>query len=281
MNSPTTRTPPERKRIQPILARYQQPDVRSSVRQLVTSFIPYVLLWVAMVLSLRVSYWADAAAGRAGRGLPGAQLHHLPRLLPRLVLQVAQGERRGGDHHRPADVHPVLSLAARPCGPPCHGGRPGPPRGGRCADADGRRIPGAATLAALHLQLLAPPADPAHDRPVRDVHDHPAVPEAERRKTRADQRARDDSCAGRHRGGHDGAAGVEDLPAGPGPGHRDRDDRRGSGCSTCSTTTMARIGSATTSGTLRLLRSTAARSINCRRCCSGSAATSASITSTT
>ncbi len=56
MNSPTTRTPPERKRIQPILARYQRPDVRSSVGQLVTSFMPYILLWVAMVLSLRVSY---------------------------------------------------------------------------------------------------------------------------------------------------------------------------------------------------------------------------------
>lgn len=56
MNSPTTRTPPDRKRIQPILARYQQPTIRSSAWQLATSFAPYVLLWVAMVLSLRVSY---------------------------------------------------------------------------------------------------------------------------------------------------------------------------------------------------------------------------------
>lgn len=56
MNDSAPRTPPERKRIQPILARYQQPDTRRSIWQLINSLTPYVFLWYLMVLSLRVSY---------------------------------------------------------------------------------------------------------------------------------------------------------------------------------------------------------------------------------
>ncbi len=56
MNNPTTRTPPDRRLLMPILARYQLAETRSSVWQLVNSFVPYALLWVLMVLSLRISY---------------------------------------------------------------------------------------------------------------------------------------------------------------------------------------------------------------------------------
>ena len=56
MNDPATRTVPERKRIQPILARYQRSDARIGAWQLANSLAPYALLWVLMVLSLRVSY---------------------------------------------------------------------------------------------------------------------------------------------------------------------------------------------------------------------------------
>ena len=41
---------------QKLVAKYQQPDTRRSVWQVVNSFGPYVLLWTLMVWSLRVSY---------------------------------------------------------------------------------------------------------------------------------------------------------------------------------------------------------------------------------
>lgn len=40
-----------------ILARYQRPDTRRSLWQLVNTLIPYALLWYLMFLSLKVSYW--------------------------------------------------------------------------------------------------------------------------------------------------------------------------------------------------------------------------------
>ncbi len=40
-----------------ILARYQQPDLWRSLWQLANSLVPYLLLWVLMVLSLKVSYF--------------------------------------------------------------------------------------------------------------------------------------------------------------------------------------------------------------------------------
>ena len=39
-----------------LLAQYRQPDLVSSVRQLITSVVPFVALWVIMWLSLRFSY---------------------------------------------------------------------------------------------------------------------------------------------------------------------------------------------------------------------------------
>lgn len=56
MPVPTTRTPPDRKRIQPILARYQRSDTRIALWQLANTLIPYALLWVLAYFSLRVSY---------------------------------------------------------------------------------------------------------------------------------------------------------------------------------------------------------------------------------
>lgn len=56
MNDLPTRTPPNRKRIQPILARYQRPDTKKALWQLANTLIPYALLWVLAYLSLNVSY---------------------------------------------------------------------------------------------------------------------------------------------------------------------------------------------------------------------------------
>jgi len=44
-------------RWQPLVAKYQTPEVRRSLWQLATSVIPYLLMWYAMVRSLQVGYW--------------------------------------------------------------------------------------------------------------------------------------------------------------------------------------------------------------------------------
>jgi omega-6 fatty acid desaturase (delta-12 desaturase) len=41
---------------QKLIMKYNQPDIRKSVVQLVNTFIPYLLLWVLMVFSTKVSY---------------------------------------------------------------------------------------------------------------------------------------------------------------------------------------------------------------------------------
>ncbi|MFC1732078.1 fatty acid desaturase [candidate division KSB1 bacterium] len=40
-----------------IIAKYNVPDLRRSLWQLLNSFIPYVILWYLMYLSLNISYW--------------------------------------------------------------------------------------------------------------------------------------------------------------------------------------------------------------------------------
>lgn len=42
------------------ISKYQTPDVKRSIWQIVNTFIPYVGLWVAIVYSLAVSYWLTA-----------------------------------------------------------------------------------------------------------------------------------------------------------------------------------------------------------------------------
>lgn len=41
---------------QKIIMKYNQPDLRKSIWQILNSFIPYVILWILMVQSLKVSY---------------------------------------------------------------------------------------------------------------------------------------------------------------------------------------------------------------------------------
>ncbi len=42
---------------QPIIAKYQTPQLRRSIWQIVNSFVPYLILWYLMQLSLGISYW--------------------------------------------------------------------------------------------------------------------------------------------------------------------------------------------------------------------------------
>lgn len=46
---------------QAAVAKYQNPDMRSSLGQIATSIIPYIALWFLMVLSLAYSYWITLA----------------------------------------------------------------------------------------------------------------------------------------------------------------------------------------------------------------------------
>lgn len=41
---------------QKLIMRYNQPDIRKSIIQLINTFIPYLILWFLMVLSVKVSY---------------------------------------------------------------------------------------------------------------------------------------------------------------------------------------------------------------------------------
>ena len=112
MNSPTTRTPPDRKRIQPILARYQQPTIRSSAWQLATSFAPYVLLWVAMVLSLRVSYALTLLLAVPAAGFLVRIFIIFHDCGHGSFFRSRARQRHDRLHHRPADLHALLSTGA-------------------------------------------------------------------------------------------------------------------------------------------------------------------------
>ena len=46
---------------QQVVHGYQNPDFKRSIWQIANSFIPYLILWFLMVLSLRVSYWLTLA----------------------------------------------------------------------------------------------------------------------------------------------------------------------------------------------------------------------------
>lgn len=41
----------------PIVAKYQQPDTRKSIGQILNTFVPFIVLWGLMFLSLEVGYW--------------------------------------------------------------------------------------------------------------------------------------------------------------------------------------------------------------------------------
>ena len=49
-----------------------------------------------------------------GRGVPGAAVHHLPRLLPRLLLSISSREPDRGLHHGAAHVDAFRPVAAVP-----------------------------------------------------------------------------------------------------------------------------------------------------------------------
>lgn len=51
----------DEKKLQAVLAPYRVPDLKRSVWQMINSFVPYVVLWYLMYLSVSVSYWLTLA----------------------------------------------------------------------------------------------------------------------------------------------------------------------------------------------------------------------------
>lgn len=47
----------DKKTVNALVARYQKPDLKRCIWQMVNSFVPYLISWYLMVLSLSVSYW--------------------------------------------------------------------------------------------------------------------------------------------------------------------------------------------------------------------------------
>jgi omega-6 fatty acid desaturase (delta-12 desaturase) len=47
----------DKKAVNAIVAKYRKPDLKRSTWQMVNSFVPYLLSWYLMVLSLSISYW--------------------------------------------------------------------------------------------------------------------------------------------------------------------------------------------------------------------------------
>ena len=149
------------------VAAYQSPQLRRSLWQLANSVVPYLALWYLAYRLLAVSYWLALPRAGPGRRLPDPGLHHLPRLRPRLVLRVAQGQRRGRLPDRRADPHALPGLAGRARAPPRDRRRPRPARHRRRVDHDGGRVPRSELLATARL--------PALPQPARDVRARPAV----------------------------------------------------------------------------------------------------------
>jgi acyl-lipid omega-6 desaturase (Delta-12 desaturase) len=59
---------PTMRELNKLLSPYQKSDFRRSITQLVTSLVPYAILWVLMVLSLSVSYWLTLALSVVAAG---------------------------------------------------------------------------------------------------------------------------------------------------------------------------------------------------------------------
>jgi omega-6 fatty acid desaturase (delta-12 desaturase) len=54
---PTPASPADAKALAPILAPYRSPQLRRSIGQLLTSAVPFALIWVAAFLALKVGFW--------------------------------------------------------------------------------------------------------------------------------------------------------------------------------------------------------------------------------
>ena len=48
---------------QQMVKKYQEPDTKEATIQMITTFLPFIGVWVLMYFSLSVSYWLTLALG--------------------------------------------------------------------------------------------------------------------------------------------------------------------------------------------------------------------------
>ena len=114
------------------------------------------------------------ALDSSGR-VPRADLHHLPRLLPRLVLPVAPREPHRGLPHGPPDTDAFRQVAAVARRTPCHRRRPRPARRRRRLYHDSAGVPVRTVVEENRLPADAQPVQHVRDRVADRVRHHPAV----------------------------------------------------------------------------------------------------------
>ena len=76
--SAKTEQSPNRPAWKDVVARYQKSEVWPGVWQVVNSLVPYAALWCLMYFALQVSWWLTLPLARAGGGVSGPDVHHLP-----------------------------------------------------------------------------------------------------------------------------------------------------------------------------------------------------------
>src|SRR5688572_16976149 len=114
---------------------------------------------------------ADGSLGDSRGSLSGARVHHLARLRPWLLLQVATSQSYPRSHHRSAHLHALFTLALGTRRPSCDLRRSGSPRHRRYLDAHGTGISRIVPLEALRLSAGAQSGDPVCDRAIVYVFD--------------------------------------------------------------------------------------------------------------
>ena len=77
---------------QALVAPYAIPEVRRSIWQVINSVGPFLFLWAVMYWSLSVSYWLTLALAIPTAGFLVRAFIIFPRLLSRIVFQVATRE---------------------------------------------------------------------------------------------------------------------------------------------------------------------------------------------
>ena len=80
-----------------VVSRYQRPNTRSAVTQLITTLVPLAAILYVMYRSLALVVLDHAAARAAGGRVARAHVHHHARLRARIVLAVEAREHRSSD----------------------------------------------------------------------------------------------------------------------------------------------------------------------------------------
>ena len=224
-----------------------------------TSIVPYIALSVVMYFLLDVSYWLVLAVAIPASGFLLRTFILFHDCHARLAVRIAEGEQRVGSRPRARRHAPLQQLALAPRRPPWKRRRPRPPRPGRRADDDRRRVACGVADARSGLLALPPPRGDVHDRPAVVARDRTPHPAEERLEEAAPERPPDQPRAARHRRRHLRSHRADRLPPDPGADRLHGGSRPESGSSTSSISSRTSTGRTPMRGATRRRRSRAAR----------------------